>query len=617
MIYTLELSSIMLSWIMILELPMVIIYVGWPVFTLQYTGYEKWVTRRNLALLSIVPVVMLFLTFTNEYHGLMWSDIRLIIAGKLVLLQPSHGAWFWVYVGYGQILLLSSGFLLIHRRISAPFYRRQITSLLVALIFSQLVSLLPLSGHSPLSFLFVTVLLSFVASPALALSIYRFRLADIIPVARETVIDGMSDGVMVLDAQNRVLDVNPIIQQLIGYPTSEVIGQPLEGVWPEWVDQIGGGNEIHVDKEITLNLEDEQHIYDVQTSPLTDWRDNIVSWVIVLRDITERKRAEILLNTRQKLQKETSLQRGLTIIADSMERLGFERFGVFLIDPKGEKLVFHSGKGDDLPRTGASIPLKKKKYFGVKCVLEKKTIYVKDLNSTRGKTLFKSNSFVWVPIVVQDETFAALAASTIKNKGVTDEEVKNLEVLADMCAAFIDRTRIEIEPVVEKTLKTEIKYRLDPKEGYLVLEKKPEKSFEIFFDLVTHAMSGFVVSREYPEKLKKKYNLQKTPMLWLSESETKDTINPNDLPKLSFIIEDFTRKSKESVVLLDGLEYLTTHTGFDTMLKYLHRLRDIIVLNNSRLIIPVNRETLSSKEFNMLEREFIILKREKNWKNRK
>ena len=96
-------------------------------------------------------------------------------------------------------------------------------------------------------------------------------------------------------------------------------------------------------------------------------------------------------------------------------------------------------------------------------------------------------------------------------------------------------------------------------------------------------------------------------MLWLSRTETKDAINPDDLPKLSYIIDDFTRKSTESVILLDGLEYLIIHTGFETVLKYLHELRDIITLNNSRLIMPVNRETLSSKDSNMLEREFTIV----------
>ena len=196
-----------------------------------------------------------------------------------------------------------------------------------------------------------------------------------------------------------------------------------------------------------------------------------------------------------------------------------------------------------------------------------------------------------------------------------------MEILAGTCAAFIDRTRIQIEPVAEKELKTKIKYPLDPGEVYIVLEEKSKKSFEIFKDLVTHGILGLVVSREYPKKLKEEHNLQKIPMLWLSEIgiegsimpddpskllEIEGSINPNDLDQLGFFIENTIKKGADSVILLDGLEYLITCRGFETMLKYLYRLKDKAILGNSRLIIPLNEGTRSSEELNRLKREFTI-----------
>jgi len=641
-----------------------------------------------------------------------------------------------------------------------------------------------MSKLPPLSIFTIAAVLYSVGCPALALSIYRFRLADIVPVARGSVIEGMDDGVMVLDAQNRVLDMNPIIQKLIGHPVSRLLGKSVEEVWPGWAEQMRPDNEIQ-GREIILNLNG-QHIYDVRFSPLTDWRGDLVSQAIVLRDITDRKRAEmqlksifdasklinstmdvheiftfisdsvqelvgfdrfaiflvskdrnhihrayavgdsedekelvlqygeglvghcittkeivllrnaytdesaenipdvtepmsqivipliieneavgalhiskdvenaygkraidalkplseiissairnsslyteikefgeelekkvkerskrieILVDTRQNLQRETSLQKGLIIIVDNMEKFGFDRVGVFLVDPTGEKLNFHAGKGVGLPETGTSVSLKNSEYYGVQCVLEKKTIHVKDATLTEGIKIVESTSFVWVPIIVQDEAFAALAASNM-NKVVTDEDVKDLEILAGMCAAFIDRTRVQIEPVAENHLQTEITHQLTPQEAYLILEKTPEKSFEIFVDLVTHGVSGFVISREYPEKIKEKYHLVKTPMLWLSRAEQEIAINPDDLPKLIYIIEDFTRRSEESIVLLDGLEYLISQNTFDTVLKFLQEVKDIIILNRTQLILPLHKDTLSQKEFSTLEREFTIL----------
>ncbi len=326
--------------------------------------------------------------------------------------------------------------------------------------------------------------------------------------------------------------------------------------------------------------------------------------------IAERsRRTEIILSTRQSLQPETSWEKGLVTIVESMKKLGFDRCSVFLVDSMRKTLYSHFGTGFQLPDTSMSIPLKEIEYFGVKCVLGKRTIHVKDFTKVKGKQISSdSQSFVWVPIVVRGEAFAALAADNVKSgRIVTEEDVKDLEILAGMCAAFIDRTRVLIEPVAEKSLPTELKFALNVSECSIVTEVKPKKSFEIFVDLVTHGIPGFVISREFPEKVKRKYKLEKTPTVWLSKSQVDFAVDPNDLSKLMYILENFTKKSSESVVLMDGLEYLITQNGFDAVLKYLHELKDMVVLNNSRLIIPLHKEALSVREYSILERGFTIL----------
>ncbi|MBU7029720.1 MAG: PAS domain S-box protein [Theionarchaea archaeon] len=326
--------------------------------------------------------------------------------------------------------------------------------------------------------------------------------------------------------------------------------------------------------------------------------------------IEERsKKIEILLNTRMSLQGEGSWQKGLKTIVESIGKLGFDRCDIFLVNPLRKTLDFHFGKGIELPEKNTSISLGNSEHSGVKCVREKRTIRVRDFRLKEGKNITSdSESFVWVPIVVQNEAFAALGADNVlSNRSITDEDVKDLEILAGMCAAFIDRTRMLIQPVAEKMLETELKHRLDPAECYIVPEKRPEKSVEIFCDLTTHGIPGFVISRMYPEKLRRKHNLVKTPMLWLSRSEKGDAISPDDLPKLKYIIGDFTRKSTDSVILLDGAEYLMTQTSFITVLKFLQELKDMITLNNSRLIIPLHKDTIPLKEYSILERELTVL----------
>jgi PAS domain S-box-containing protein/putative nucleotidyltransferase with HDIG domain len=94
---------------------------------------------------------------------------------------------------------------------------------------------------------------------------------------------------MVLDFQNRIVDLNPAAQQLIGHTISELIGQPVGQVWPEWSSQMEYDER---GKEVVLDKGDGQRTYDVRISSLVDWRGQIISRVVVLRDITERKQAE-------------------------------------------------------------------------------------------------------------------------------------------------------------------------------------------------------------------------------------------------------------------------------------------------------------------------------------
>lgn len=314
------------------------------------------------------------------------------------------------------------------------------------------------------------------------------------------------------------------------------------------------------------------------------------------RNIEEKiTKAEIILNTKKSLQLKQDWKKGLTTIAESVCDLGFDLAGIFLVDPMKTALQ-HCGGIPAFPEKKKTISLSETTHPGVKCILKKEIITENSSDTT--------HYMVWVPIVVENEAFAVLAAGATEK---VFEDIENLEMLSGICAAFIDRTRFHISPAAEKTLKTECTHWLEPMEGYIVQEKKPEKTLKIFTDLVFHGVSGFVISREHPERLRQRCNLVKTPMLWLSRIKGKNTINPDDLPKLHYLIEDFTKKCHESAVLLDGLEYLIVQNTFASVLNHLQDLKDAVVLNNSRLIIPLHVEALPENQFSMLEREFTCI----------
>ncbi len=313
---------------------------------------------------------------------------------------------------------------------------------------------------------------------------------------------------------------------------------------------------------------------------------------------------KVLSDTEEKLKVERNWEKGLVTIVESMARLGFDRCSIFLVNRLRNTLNSYLSKGV-YPPDSVSISLKDARCAGAQCICEKKTIH-KDCNREKGDQPTPESEFsVWVPLMVCKKPFGALAAGN-KNP-MTKKEVKALEILADTGAAFFERTKIVIEPIPEKTLKTKCKNWLNPSEIYIFVEKDPEKSLTMFCDIVTHGIPGVAVSRIHPENLRRKYKLMQTPMVWLSQSWDENTTSPDDLLKLNYMIGEFIEKSTESVVLLVGLEDLIAQMNFEKVLMYLQELKDLIAINNSRLIIPLEKGILSLREYSLLEREFMVL----------
>jgi PAS domain S-box-containing protein len=103
----------------------------------------------------------------------------------------------------------------------------------------------------------------------LALGLFRFQLLDIVPVARDTVIKGMSDGLRVLDVQNRIVDINPAIEGITGLRTSEIVGRSVAQILSCWTELTEGHREaMETQSEVAFDKGREKHYYDLRISPL-------------------------------------------------------------------------------------------------------------------------------------------------------------------------------------------------------------------------------------------------------------------------------------------------------------------------------------------------------------
>jgi hypothetical protein len=139
---------------------------------------------------------------------------------------------------------------------------------------------------------------------------------------------------------------------------------------------------------------------------------------------------------------------------------------------------------------------------------------------------------------------------------------------------------------------------------YLVKEEKPEKSFKIFLGFLADGVNGLCISHMDPEHISSSYGLNAKNIIWLCQNDGENNINPKDLSKLATRINEFINENGNSVILLEGLEYLITQNGLQKVLEILNSLNANIE-KDSMFILPIDPKALRKTDFDQLEKSIV------------
>jgi PAS domain S-box-containing protein len=263
----------------------------WAIFALHVGGYAKWFTRRNLALLAIEPILVWIFAWTNNSHNLFWSEIGLQNIGSYVVLDVTYGPVFWRHAIYSYLLLLFSTVMLLRAmRRSPEIYRGQMTALIIAVFAPWIGNGVYLLGFTPVD---ITPFTFSVTGLALAWALFRFHLLDIVPVVHDLVMESIGDGVMVLDAESRIVDINAAVRRIVGDEVADsMIGKTTEQVFPDLHNSVRGKITMDATTEISLGEGETGRVFELRVSPLYDRSKKLIGRVVISHEITERKRTE-------------------------------------------------------------------------------------------------------------------------------------------------------------------------------------------------------------------------------------------------------------------------------------------------------------------------------------
>lgn len=427
----------------------------WFIFILEYTGRTGLTKRKFLALLFLEPLITILLAWTNEFHHLIYTQTQLARLGEFLLLAPSYGIWFWLHAVYSYTLVVAVGALI------WDHYRRSDSGGGKEALILALASIAPWVGnffvarvwtgpHIDLVPIFLT--LGYVIA---LVWLWKMGKTDVVPIARKTAIEEMSDAYLVLDKELYILDMNKAAEASFGRPKSKLIGSLLEDVAPpdvplenllapslpfrQVVEQAGVFYEINV--ESIPNSQGER------IGILVTWRD-ITSYIIQKRLLEERVSQ---LNSVNYIIETINRAATLREIYDAAlrsirETLHADQSSILLFDQNGVmKFVAWSGLSENYRQKAEGHSL------WTPYSVNPQPVFVEDIEQADESQLCQLQDVIreenikalgFVPIVHQGRVLGKLAVYYSAPHHFVAREIELIEIIAGHLAIAIEKVRL-------------------------------------------------------------------------------------------------------------------------------------------------------------------------------
>ena len=131
-----------------------------------------------------------------------------------------HGIGFWIgYIAYTYLMLFLSALYLFSFSIrqNKPF-SSQGWNILIAGLCPWIASIVYLTGNNPVAGLDISPISIILSGTLAAYAILHIRFLDLVPIAHKTLVETLTDGILALDGQNRIQDINGAALKFLGIP---------------------------------------------------------------------------------------------------------------------------------------------------------------------------------------------------------------------------------------------------------------------------------------------------------------------------------------------------------------------------------------------------------------
>jgi diguanylate cyclase (GGDEF)-like protein/PAS domain S-box-containing protein len=213
--------------------------------------------------------------------------------GPFLVLREGWGWWYWINVGHAYCIILLGAGIMVRFALDGRMYRQQQAAILLGVFIPLAASVAYIAGYSPLPGVDPIPVTAPISGILFAWAQFRYRFLDAVPLARAAIVERMLDGMVVLDANQRVIDINPAAARILHVDGASVIGKPATHLQP--IERLLGEHGDMARGETTRRGEIgtlDDHLHEIVCSPLIDKDGSLRATLVMLRDVTAQRRLE-------------------------------------------------------------------------------------------------------------------------------------------------------------------------------------------------------------------------------------------------------------------------------------------------------------------------------------
>lgn len=262
-------------------------------FTMSYSGKKNWLFQPLMIPLFIIPVITILFVFTTEYHNFFNKNISINYFGLFPTFDFDPGIWYYVHLSYSIVCtILGLFFLLSMLQGTLPVFHKQIFIIICGSFIPFLTLFVHLAEENPWN-IDISPFSFTLSAIIIFIGLTRYKLFDLVPLARSTLFDNIPDSIIVLDRERRIIDFNSSALKN-HYLKINDVGKHVSELPKPWCNVLNiEPHTMHKSSiEIKEEIEGSVFWFNVTFLSLYDNYSNTLGIMVILSNITERKYAE-------------------------------------------------------------------------------------------------------------------------------------------------------------------------------------------------------------------------------------------------------------------------------------------------------------------------------------